>query len=70
VENSVDTAPFRDAYLAPYSAAYPDLAPPELLTATDIATRLGWACRAINGHVPGDDGPTRARLGMFLDEQP
>ncbi len=70
VEHSVDTAPFRDAYLAPYAAAYPDLAPAELLTATDLATRLGWACRAINGHVPGDDGPTRTRLGMFLTDQP
>ena len=69
VENSVDTGPFRDAFLAPYAVAYPDLAPMELLTATNIATRLGWVCRAVNGHVPGDDGPTRTRLGMFLNDQ-
>lgn len=65
VEDSVDTAPFRDAYLAPYAAAYPHLGRADLLAATEAALRLGWACRFVNGLVPGDDpGP---RLRMFLD---
>ena len=38
--------------------------------ACDLALRLGWVCRAVNGHVPGDDGPTRTRLKMFLDGKP
>lgn len=65
VEDSVDTAPFRDAYLAPYAAAYPHLSQAELLAATEAALRLGWACRFVNGMVPGDD--PRPRLRMFLD---
>ena len=65
VEDSVDIAPFRDAYLAPYAAAYPSLSRDDLLAAVDVALRLGWASRFINGLVPGDDpGP---RLRMFLD---
>ncbi|KAA1425733.1 phosphotransferase [Nocardioides antri] len=65
VEGSVDTAPFRDAYLAPYAAAYPRLTRADLLAAVDAALRLGWACRFVNGLVPGEDpGP---RLRMFLD---
>lgn len=64
--NSEDTAPYRDSYLAPFAAAsgreVADLAP-----AADLAARLGWACRAVNGHVPGDDAATDARLRMFLD---
>lgn len=64
-EDSIDTGPFRDAYLAPYAAAYPDLTRTDLLGAVDAALRLGWACRFVNGYVPGDDpGP---RLRMFLD---
>ena len=66
VENSVDTAPFRDAYLAPYAERYDG----DLVAATRVALRLGWACRAVNGHVPGDDERTFARLRMFLDGQP
>jgi hypothetical protein len=31
------------------------------------ALRLGRVCRAINGHVRGDDSSTLARLRMFLD---
>ncbi len=65
-ENTVDLAPFREAYLGPFVSAYGgDLEP-----ALDVALRLGWACRAVNGHVPGDDGPTRTRLKMFLDGRP
>jgi hypothetical protein len=63
VENSVDTAPFRDAYLAPFVAAYGA----RVVDAVEPALRLGWVCRAINGHVPGDDAHTLTRLRMFLD---
>jgi Phosphotransferase enzyme family len=59
-EHSVDLAPFRDAYLRPFGR-------PELTRGVELATRLGWACRVVNAHVPGDLDPTRARLGMFLD---
>ena len=31
------------------------------------ALRLGWAVRAVNGHVDGELGATHARLRMFLD---
>ncbi len=63
VENSVDTGPFRDAYLAPFVAAYGA----RVAAAVEPALRLGWVCRAINGHVPGDDAATLRRLHMFLD---
>ena len=66
VEHSEDLQPYRDAYLAPYAERHGrDLE--ELTRATDLALRLGWACRAVNGHVPGDDPSTVARLRMFLD---
>jgi hypothetical protein len=32
-----------------------------------VQRRLGWAARAVNGHFPGEEGATHARLGMFLD---
>lgn len=66
VENSVDTAVFRDAYLAPYAERFPG----DLVAATGPALRLGWVCRAINGHVASDDDATRIRLRMFLDGRP
>lgn len=66
VEDSVDTAPFRDAYLAPYAERY-DV---DLVAAAGLAVRLGWACRAVNGHVPGEDKATVTRLQMFLDGRP
>lgn len=66
VENSVDTAPFRDAYLAPYAERYGG----DLVAAAELALRLGWACRAVNGHVPGDATATETRLRMFLDGRP
>ena len=63
--NAVDTAPFRDAYLAPFRERFDG----DLDTAADIALRLGWICRAVNGHVPGqEDWPVR--LNMFLDGHP
>jgi hypothetical protein len=66
IENSLDTTPFRDAYLAPFTQRYGG----DLVRASDLAIRLGWACRAVNGHVPGDLEPTYARLRMFLDGRP
>jgi hypothetical protein len=63
VEGSVDTVPFRDAYLQPFAERY-DV---DLAAAAEVAVRLGWACRAVNGHVPGEDKATLARLRMFLD---
>ena len=63
---SEDTAPYRDTYLAPFAEAYgttvADLGP-----AADLAARLGWAVRAVNGHVAGDEASTQARLRMFVD---
>jgi hypothetical protein len=66
-ENSVDTAPFRDTFLAPYALAYPHLSHADLAEAARLATRLGWAVRAVNGHVAGDNDQTITRLTMFVD---
>ncbi|WFE28505.1 hypothetical protein O7623_04645 [Solwaraspora sp. WMMD791] len=66
VPNSVDTTPFRDAYLAPYADRFGG----DLVAAARLASRLGWVCRAVNGHVPGDDKQTLTRLRMFLDGRP
>jgi hypothetical protein len=68
-EDSEDLAPYRDAYLAPFAAVY-DREPASLIEPVDVALRLGWAARAVNGHVPGDDDRTLARLRMFLDGKP
>lgn len=62
----VDLRPFREAYLGPFRAAYGG----DLDAAVDVALRLGWVCRAVNGHVPGDDSHTHTRLRMFLDGHP
>lgn len=45
VEGSVDIAPFRDAYLEPFTRYAPRR---ELERACEIALRLGWVCRALN----------------------
>jgi hypothetical protein len=66
VENSVDTAPFRDAYLAPFADRL-GRRMSELKAACTIAMRLGWVCRAVNGHLAGDPESTMRRLQMFLD---
>jgi len=66
VPDSVDVRPLRDAYLAPFQKEYGD----GLTPAVDIALRLGWVCRAVNGHVPGDDSHTLTRLAMFVDGRP
>ncbi len=63
VEGAVDTGPLRDAYLRPFEERYDvDLAP-----AVAPALRLGWVCRAVNGHVVGEESQTLTRLRMFLD---
>jgi hypothetical protein len=66
IEGSVDTAPFRDAYLAPFAREWPRS---DLREAVRIALRLGWACRAVNGRPPDGllDAATGARLRMVLD---
>lgn len=66
-EASVDVTPFRDAYLAPYADAYPALSYADLAEAARLGTRLGWACRAVNGHIVGNNAHTVTRLTMFLD---
>ncbi|MFD2767922.1 phosphotransferase [Micromonospora eburnea] len=66
VWNSVDTAPFRDAYLAPYAERFAG----DLVAAARVALRLGWVCRAVNGHMPGDEERTLTRLRMFRDGRP
>ncbi len=63
VEDSLDTTPFLDAYLAPFRERYDG----DLAEAARLALRLGWACRAVNGHVPGDPAATVNRLKMFVD---
>jgi hypothetical protein len=68
-EDSEDVRPYRDAYLAPFAVAYGHSVA-RLADAVDVALRLGWAARAVNGHVPGDDDSTRTRLRMFLDGKP
>lgn len=68
VADSVNTAPYRDAYLAPFAVGR-DAA--GLRAAFGVAIRLGWACRAVNGHTQSSDpAPTWTRLRMFLDGRP
>ena len=64
VQNSEDTEPYLHAYLAPYAEQYDG----DLVAASRLATRLGWACRAVNDHVPGDN--TFTLLRMFLHGRP
>jgi hypothetical protein len=66
VENSEDTEPYLQAYLAPYAEKYDG----DLVAASRLATRLGWACRAVNGNVPSGKEHTLTRLRMFLDGRP
>jgi hypothetical protein len=47
IEDSVDIAPFRDAYLEPFERYAPRDA---LVAATSIAYRLGWISRALCNH--------------------
>jgi len=65
VENSEDTAPYLDAYLAPFTVYERG----DLVAAATIGRRLGWLCRAVNGHQGATEGDesTLTRLRMFLD---
>jgi hypothetical protein len=74
VEGSEDIAPYRDAYLEPFTGY---ATRPELQAAHTIALRLGWLCRALNVHglalglEPAARAPhlegVRVRLGLFAD---
>jgi hypothetical protein len=63
---SEDLAPYLEAYLGPYRERYDG----DLGEAARLARRLGWLCRAVNGHLPQDPGQTHTRLRMFLDGTP
>ena len=73
IRGSVDVAPFRDAYLEPFTSRGTDS---QLESALAIATRLGWICRAVEVErwVSALDPEDRAkhlegvaiRLRMFL----
>ncbi|MCF6378909.1 aminoglycoside phosphotransferase family protein [Nocardioides KLBMP 9356] len=69
VEDSEDLGPHLTAYLEPYAARYGTTVA-HLRGAAEIAMRLGWVCRAVNGHLPQDPDRTRVRLKMFLDGKP
>lgn len=70
VQGSVDVAPFRDAYLEPFARRGAGTVE-ELADACGTAMRLGWVCRAVNGHRSGSETEqTQVRLRMFLDGQP
>lgn len=65
VEHSEDTGLYLDAYLAPFT----DYERGDLVAAATIGRRLGWLCRAVNGHQGATEGDesTLTRLRMFLD---
>lgn len=68
IQGSVDVAPFRDAYLEPFTLLDHGA---DLNAASATALRLGWACRAVNCHLSGSDAAqTHQRLRMFLDGRP
>ncbi len=66
-EGSEDLEPHLAAYLRPYEERYDRT---DLREAVPVAIRLGWVCRAVNGHLPQDPGSTHTRLRMFLDGTP
>ena len=73
VEGSVDLAPFRDAYLAPFAIARAGENPrgyDDLRAALTLALRLGWVCRAVNDVPVTGAASTWTRLRMFLDGRP
>ena len=68
IQGSVDVAPFRDAYLAPFEQVAGSA---DLQAAAETAMRLGWICRAVNTHFGGSEAAeTHLRLRMFLDGRP
>ena len=66
VAGSEDVTPFLDSYLRPYREHYDG----DLAAAGRLAMRLGWVCRAVNGHLPDDPGSTRNRLRMLAGGRP
>jgi len=64
VADSEDLRPYRGAYLSRFVDHGTDA---ERQRAAELAQRLGWACRTINGDVPGDTDGYAVRLRMFLD---
>ncbi len=69
VAGSEDVAPYRDTYLAPFAEAC-GTSVAVLADAADLGARLGWACRAVHGHVDDDPASTVTRLRMFVDGRP
>lgn len=69
VQDSEDLGPHLAAYLGPYAAHYGTTVA-HLRGAADIARRLGWVCRAVNGALPHEPDRTHVRLKMFLDGKP
>ena len=67
VADSEDIRPYRGAYLSRFVDYGTDA---EGERAAELAQRLGWVCRTINGDVPGDTDGYAVRLRMFLDGRP
>ena len=63
VERSEDLGRHLGAYLGPYRERYDG----DLDAAARLAMRLGWICRAVNGHLPQEMEQTRTRMRMFVD---
>jgi len=64
--DSEDVSPYLESYLRPYRERYDG----DLTGAAHLAMRLGWLCRAVNGHLDDDPDMTRKRPRMFLDGRP
>lgn len=70
VAGSVDPAPYRDAYLAPF-AAVSGRSLAMLRETCLVAERVGWATRAIGGWLgDGDPARTLVRLRMLVSGRP
>ena len=67
VQGSVTIEPFLDAYLEPFRRTTTN---GDIASVFPAALRLGWVCRAVNGHTSADPASTRVRLRMFLDGRP
>lgn len=68
-QGSEDVGPFLRSYLRPYAERH-RVDGARLLEAARTGMRLGWVCRAVNGHLPHDPASTHTRLRMFLDGRP
>ncbi|MCK5928356.1 MAG: hypothetical protein KAG80_09200 [Nocardioides sp.] len=65
VEGSEDVLPYQRGYLEVW-AEHLGRSVASLEPSARAARALGWACRVVNGHVPGDPDPTAARVRMLL----